>query len=131
MMMIVIVVIMIVIAMRMIVMVRVILLIGGGIEPGARVGLGVGGIEPLGAQRAGCRRPGSSMREIVAAGLSRRSRAVSAASAFRNARRIDQIELGDQDMVGERDLAHGFDVIVQRAFGPFTASTVATTMPMR
>ena len=50
MMMIVIVVIMIVIAMCMIVMMRVGPLVGGGIEPGARIGLGVGRIEPLGAQ---------------------------------------------------------------------------------
>ena len=56
------------------------------------------------------------MREIVAAGLSRRSRAVERGFGFGNARRIDQVELGDEDMVGERDLAHGFDMIVERAW---------------
>ena len=55
------------------------------------------------------------MREIVAAGLSRRSRAVSAASVLRHRAPIDQVELGDEDMVGERDLAHRFDMIVERA----------------
>ena len=49
--------------------------------------------------------------------MSRRSRAVSAAFRLRNARRIEnQVELGDEDMVGECDLAHQFDMIVERAF---------------
>ena len=37
--------------MIVIVMMRVGLLVGGGIEPGARIGLGVGRIEALGAQQ--------------------------------------------------------------------------------
>ena len=60
-------------------MMRVGVFVGRGIEPGARIRLGVGRSSPS-ARNSPISKAGLSMRVIAAAGLSRRSLAVSAAS---------------------------------------------------
>ena len=105
-------VVMIVSVMR-VMMMRIRRFVRGGIEPRACVGFGVVRIEPLGAKqrdvKAGIVDARNDRRRIEPPqpGGERRLR-------FGNARRIDEIKLGDQDMVGERDLADGFDMIVER-----------------
>ena len=98
----------------MIVIVVVLLLIGGGIEPGACIGLGVGRIEALGAQQ----RTDIECRIVDPRNLGGRieppqPRDQRRLGLFRM-RLFQQIALGDEDMIGQRDLAHRLDVIVER-----------------
>ena len=101
-------------AVCMIVIVVVLLLIGGGIEPGACIGLGVGRIEALGAQQ----RTDIECRIVDPRNLGGRieppqPRDQRRLGLFRM-RLFQQIALGDEDMIGQRDLAHRLDVIVER-----------------
>ena len=102
-------------AMRVRVMMRLVLLrIGGGIEPSAGVGLGVGGVEAAGAQEFAaieCRvTDARDLRRGIEPPQSRGERGLVGLRLGR----IDEIELGDEDMVGERDLPHRLDMLIER-----------------
>ena len=105
----------IVVIVVMIMMMRVVLLVGGGIEPGARIGLGVGRIEPFGAQQFADVEGRIVDPRDFCCGIEAAQACGQRSLGLFRVRGIDQIEFGDEDMIGERHLAHGLDVIVERA----------------